>query len=93
MFLIQTHHIYMYQLPTVAYLHLHFLAYVCGENSGLFLEKPFTMGQTLSGDTKLDINVEFELMKQKLKELQHQDFSEQEISQSMKDLGMARFAA
>ncbi|CAN6840670.1 hypothetical protein HID58_045721 [Brassica napus] len=65
-------------------------AYVCRENSGLFLEKPFTMGQTLSGDTKLDINVEFELMKQKLKELQHQDCSEQEISQSMKDLGMTR---
>ncbi|KAF2600729.1 hypothetical protein F2Q68_00007668 [Brassica cretica] len=65
-------------------------AYVCGENSGLFLEKPFTMGETLSGDTKLDINVELELMKQKLKELQHQDCSEQEISQLMKDLGMTR---
>ncbi|KAF8046145.1 hypothetical protein N665_3994s0001 [Sinapis alba] len=65
-------------------------AYVCGENLGLFQEKPFTMGETLSGNNKLDINVEFELMKQKLKELQHQDCSEQEISQSMKDLGMTR---
>ncbi|KAJ0266578.1 Fatty acyl-CoA reductase 1 [Hirschfeldia incana] len=65
-------------------------AYVCGEHTGLFLEKPFKMGDTLSGNKKLDINVEFELMKQKLKELQHQDCSEEEISQSMKDLGMTR---
>ncbi|CAN8244301.1 unnamed protein product [Cochlearia groenlandica] len=63
-------------------------AYVCGEESGLLLEKPFKMGETLIGDTKLDINIEFDLMKQKLKELQ--DCSEEEITQSMKDLGMAR---
>uniref|UniRef100_A0A1J3HA35 Fatty acyl-CoA reductase n=1 Tax=Noccaea caerulescens TaxID=107243 RepID=A0A1J3HA35_NOCCA len=66
-------------------------AYVCGENSGLLLEKPFKMGETLSGNKKvLDINVEFELMKQKLKELEHQDLSPEEISQAMKDLGMTR---
>ena len=51
------------------------------------------MGESLSGDKKLDINVEFELMKQKLKELKHQDCTEEEISQSMKDLGMTRYAA
>ncbi|CAN8301002.1 unnamed protein product [Cochlearia groenlandica] len=65
-------------------------AYVSGENSGLLLEKPFNMGETLRGDKKLDINVELALMKQKLKELEHQDCSEKEISQAMKDLGMAR---
>ncbi|CAH8386026.1 unnamed protein product [Eruca vesicaria subsp. sativa] len=65
-------------------------AYVCGEHTGLFQEKPFKMGETLRGDKKLDIDVEFELMKQKLKELEHQDCSEEEISQSMKDLGMTR---
>lgn len=52
------------------------------------------MGETLSGNKKvLDINVEFELMKQKLKELEHQDLSPEEISQAMKDLGMTRFVA
>ncbi|VVB16825.1 unnamed protein product [Arabis nemorensis] len=66
-------------------------AYVCGEKSGLLLEKPFKMGETLSENKQvLDINAELELMKQKLKELEHQDCSEEEISQSMKDLGMTR---
>ncbi|KAG7603089.1 Fatty acyl-CoA reductase 1 [Arabidopsis thaliana] len=63
-------------------------AYVSGEQPGLLLEKPFKMGETLSGDRELDINIEHELMKQKLKELQ--DCSDEEISQTMKDFGMAR---
>ncbi|XP_010454514.1 PREDICTED: fatty acyl-CoA reductase 1 [Camelina sativa] len=63
-------------------------AYVSGEKSGLLPEKPFKMGETLSGNGKLDINIEHDLMKQKLKELQ--DCSEEEISQTMKDFGMAR---
>lgn len=67
------------------------LAYVSGEQSGLLLEKPFKMGETLSEKRKLDINIEHELMKQKLKELQ--DCSDEEISQTMKDFGMARFVA
>ncbi|KAL1221705.1 Fatty acyl-CoA reductase 1 [Cardamine amara subsp. amara] len=63
-------------------------AYVSGEKSGLLPETPFKMGETLSGNRKLDINIELELMKQKLKEIQ--DCSEQEISQTMKDFGMTR---
>ncbi|CAH2072163.1 unnamed protein product [Thlaspi arvense] len=65
-------------------------AYVSGVESGLLLEKPFKMGDSLNGNKKLDINVELDLMKHKLKELEHQDCSEKEISQAMKDLGMAR---
>ncbi|CAH8267403.1 unnamed protein product [Arabidopsis lyrata] len=65
-------------------------AYVCGEKSGLLQEKTFHMGETLNGHGKLVIETEVELMKQKLKELQKQDCSEEEISQSMKDLGMSR---
>jgi len=48
------------------------------------------MGETLNGHRKLVIETEMELMKQKLKELQKQNCSEEEISQSMKDLGMSR---
>lgn len=88
MFLLQKRS-YMYRC---LHINLFFnLAYVCGEKSGLLTEKPFKMGETLSGNKILDINIELELMKQKLKELQ--DYSEQEISQTMKDFGMTRFAA
>ncbi|KAI4313527.1 hypothetical protein L6164_026500 [Bauhinia variegata] len=34
------------------------IAYVCGEAEGLVLEKPFQMGQTLIGFSKLDIHFE-----------------------------------
>jgi len=63
---------------------------VRGEKSGLLHEKTFHMGETLNGHRKLVIETEMELMKQKLKELQKQNCSEEEISQSMKDLGMSR---
>ncbi|VVB16822.1 unnamed protein product [Arabis nemorensis] len=53
-------------------------------------EKTISMGETLNGHGKLDIHTEVDLMKQKLKELQKQDCSEEEIAQSMKDLGMSR---
>ncbi|XP_024009572.1 probable fatty acyl-CoA reductase 4 isoform X2 [Eutrema salsugineum] len=65
-------------------------AYVCGEKSGLLQEKTFRMGETLNGNGKLVIDTELELMKQKLKELQKQDCSEEEIAETMKDLGMSR---
>lgn len=48
------------------------------------------MGETLNSNGKLVIETEMELMKQKLKELQKQECSEEEIAQSMKDLGMSR---
>ncbi|CAN8277800.1 unnamed protein product [Cochlearia groenlandica] len=65
-------------------------AYVCGEKSGLLQEKTFEMGETLNGHGRLVIDTEMEIMKQKLKELQKQDCSEEDISRSMKDLGMSR---
>ncbi|CAH2065468.1 unnamed protein product, partial [Thlaspi arvense] len=65
-------------------------AYVCGEKSGLLQEKTFHLGETLNGNGKLVIDTEMELMKQKLKGLQKNDCSEEEIAQSMKDLGMSR---
>ncbi|KAL0789750.1 hypothetical protein Bca101_005996 [Brassica carinata] len=65
-------------------------AYVCGEKPGILPEKTFKMGETLNSNGKLVIETEMELMKQKLKELQKQECSEEEIAQSMKDLGMSR---
>ncbi|XP_010535677.1 PREDICTED: fatty acyl-CoA reductase 1-like [Tarenaya hassleriana] len=65
-------------------------AYVCGEKSGLLMEKPFAMGETLNGNDKLDISTEMEVMRQKLKELRNQECSEEEITNSLKDLGMKR---
>ncbi|EOA23870.1 hypothetical protein CARUB_v10017087mg [Capsella rubella] len=65
-------------------------AYVCGEQSGLLHEKTFHMGETLNGHGKLVIDTEMEIMKQKLKELHKQDCPEEEIAQTMKDLGMSR---
>ncbi|EOA12263.1 hypothetical protein CARUB_v10007993mg [Capsella rubella] len=65
-------------------------AYICGEQSGLLQEKTFNMGETLNGHGKLVIETEMEIMKQKMKELHKQDCPEEEIAQTMKDLGMSR---
>ncbi|XP_010520423.1 PREDICTED: fatty acyl-CoA reductase 1-like isoform X2 [Tarenaya hassleriana] len=62
-------------------------AYVCGEKSGLLLEKSL---ETLNGNGKLDINAEMELMRRTLKELHNRDCSEDETADSLKDLGMKR---
>ncbi|CAH2065429.1 unnamed protein product, partial [Thlaspi arvense] len=67
------------------------LAYVCGEKPGLIREKPFAMEEIRSKNgLQLDINLEMELMKQRLKELHEQDCPEEEIDLSMKELGMER---
>lgn len=67
------------------------LAYVCGETPGLLCEKPFEMEEIRTENgLQLDINLEMELMKQRLKELHEQDFSEEDIDLSMKELGMER---
>ncbi|KAF8110540.1 hypothetical protein N665_0082s0011 [Sinapis alba] len=65
-------------------------AYVCGERSGVIQEKPFAMGETLNGKTKVDINTEMNLVEQKLKTLVEQGCSEEETKHAMKDLGMKR---
>ncbi|RID68869.1 hypothetical protein BRARA_C01002 [Brassica rapa] len=65
-------------------------AYVCGERSGLILEKPFAMGETLNGKNKVDIDAEMLLVEQKLKQLKKLGYSEEETKQAMKDLGLKR---
>ncbi|KAE8697042.1 Alcohol-forming fatty acyl-CoA reductase [Hibiscus syriacus] len=61
-----------------------------GERSGLILENPYSMGETLNGVSGLDINVEKEIIEQKLNELRVQRASDKEITRSMKDLGIQR---
>lgn len=68
-----------------------FLAYVCGEKSGLIQEIPFAMGDTLQGKNKVDINTEKQLVEQRLKQLVEQGCSEEETKHAMRDLGLKRF--
>ncbi|KFK23136.1 hypothetical protein AALP_AAs65178U000500 [Arabis alpina] len=65
-------------------------AYVCGEKSGLILEKHFAMGEALSGSNKIDINAEMRLVEQKLNQLIEKGCSDEETKQAMKDLGLRR---
>lgn len=70
---------------------ISFLAYVCGERSGLTQEIPFAMGDTLHGKNKVDINTEMQLVEQRLKQLVEQGCSEEETKHAMRDLGLKRF--
>ncbi|OAY38187.1 alcohol-forming fatty acyl-CoA reductase [Manihot esculenta] len=65
-------------------------AYVCGEDSGLILEKPFSMGKAKKGTSKIDIEKEKKLIQEKLSELRSENTSETDITQFMKDLGIQR---
>ncbi|KAL5728780.1 alcohol-forming fatty acyl-CoA reductase [Ranunculus cassubicifolius] len=65
-------------------------AYVCGERSGLILEKPFKMGETLNGAPGLDIEHELKLAQEKRNELRIQLATEKEEAIAMKVLGMQR---
>ncbi|KAL5056166.1 hypothetical protein RYX36_036848 [Vicia faba] len=65
-------------------------AYVCGEKGGLIVEDPYKMGVSLNGVTRLDINVEKKVVEDKLKMLQQQGASENDIKFAMKDLGIKR---
>jgi hypothetical protein len=66
-------------------------AYVCGEKSGLILESPYHFGDSLNGVAEIDINVEKNLVMEKLGELREKGATEQEIKVAMKDLGITRF--
>lgn len=66
-------------------------AYVCGERSGLILEKPLKMGETLNGISGLDIEKELKLAQEKRAELQDQQATKEEESVAMKEFGMQRF--
>ncbi|CAL5212261.1 unnamed protein product [Lathyrus oleraceus] len=65
-------------------------AYVCGEKGGLITEEPYKMGVSLNGVTGLDINVEKKVVEEKLKMLQQQGASENDVKFAMKDLGIKR---
>ncbi|KAJ4958802.1 hypothetical protein NE237_025913 [Protea cynaroides] len=65
-------------------------AYVVGEQAGLILEKPFKMGETLNGTPGLDIEQEFKLVDEKLRELQALGASKTAETFSMKELGLTR---
>ncbi|ESQ37562.1 hypothetical protein EUTSA_v10002497mg [Eutrema salsugineum] len=65
-------------------------AYVCGEQTGLIMETPIRMGETLNGATGLDINQEKKLVKEKLGELRATGALPETITQAMKDLGLTR---
>nr|AFK33782.1 unknown [Medicago truncatula] len=65
-------------------------AYVCGEKSGLILESPYLLGDSLNGVAGLDINAEKKLVTEKLGELQEKGATEHEIKVAMKDLGITR---
>ncbi|KAJ0247305.1 Fatty acyl-CoA reductase 3 [Hirschfeldia incana] len=65
-------------------------AYVCGEKSGLILETPYCMGETLNGTTSLDINHEKKLVQDKLDQLLVIKAPPETITQAMKDMGLAR---
>ncbi|KAG7559649.1 NAD(P)-binding domain superfamily [Arabidopsis thaliana x Arabidopsis arenosa] len=65
-------------------------AYVCGEKSGLVMETPYRMGETLNGAIGLDINQEQKLVNEKLSQLQATGALPETITQAMKDYGLRR---
>ncbi|KAG5602787.1 hypothetical protein H5410_034157, partial [Solanum commersonii] len=65
-------------------------AYVCGKAIGILPEKPFDMGETLSENTYLDIDVERGVIANKLKELETLNATPKEVTIAMKELGMQR---
>uniref|UniRef100_A0A1J3FWS9 Fatty acyl-CoA reductase n=1 Tax=Noccaea caerulescens TaxID=107243 RepID=A0A1J3FWS9_NOCCA len=65
-------------------------AYVCGEKSGLIMETPYRMGETLNGTTGLDINHEKKLVEENLDQLRATGASFETITQAMRDLGLTR---
>ncbi|XP_064940893.1 fatty acyl-CoA reductase 1-like [Musa acuminata AAA Group] len=65
-------------------------AYVAGVQSGLILEKKFLMGETLTGDSYLDIEAELSLADKKKRELRAEDATEEAEKLAMKELGINR---
>lgn len=64
---------------------------MCGEKSGLIMETPYRMGETLNGTTGLDINHEKKLVEENLDQLRATGASPETITQAMRDLGLTRF--
>ncbi|XP_065865472.1 alcohol-forming fatty acyl-CoA reductase-like [Euphorbia lathyris] len=65
-------------------------AYVCGEDKGIILEKPFSMGEAKKGTDKIVIEVEKKMLEEKLDQLISQNASEKSIATSLKDFGLQR---
>ncbi|CAH9083268.1 unnamed protein product [Cuscuta epithymum] len=65
-------------------------AYVCGEGSGIVLEKPLVLGESLNGSRDLDIDEEKRVIGEKLMELHSHNATEKEVKSAMKDLGIQR---
>ncbi|KAI3906992.1 hypothetical protein MKW92_023608 [Papaver armeniacum] len=67
-------------------------AYVWGEKSGLILENPLRMGETLNGtkSPELDIEVEMKLVSERLNELKAKQVSQKEEMIAMKEFGLER---
>ncbi|RWW64946.1 hypothetical protein BHE74_00027774 [Ensete ventricosum] len=74
-----------------SHLPLSLPAYVAGEQSGLILEKKFLMGETLMGDSYLDIEAELSLADKKKRDLRAEDATEEAEKLAMKELGIKRF--
>lgn len=66
-------------------------AYVCGERSGLILEKPYHFGDSLNGVPGLDVDAEKKIVCDKLDELREQGATEDDTKVAMKTLGISRF--
>ncbi|PPD93159.1 hypothetical protein GOBAR_DD09863 [Gossypium barbadense] len=72
------------------FLHIS-TAYVCGEKTGIILEKRFYMGETLKGTHNINIFEEKITMEQQLAQLQYQGAPDKAITSSMKEFGLERF--
>ncbi|WRX29215.1 Fatty acyl-coenzyme A reductase, partial [Theobroma cacao] len=65
-------------------------AYVCGEQVGIILEKPFSMDDTLLKTCKLDITEEKRIVEEKLDELRFQHAPNEVIKSEMMEFGLKR---
>ncbi|KAL3725470.1 hypothetical protein ACJRO7_030489 [Eucalyptus globulus] len=65
-------------------------AYVCGNMTGIIREKAFSMGETLNGLRKLDVNKEKLLVEELMNELREKSASQEEINVALKNLGLQR---
>ncbi|KAJ8750258.1 hypothetical protein K2173_014173 [Erythroxylum novogranatense] len=73
----------------MCFLHVS-TAYVAGERSGLILETPYQMGESLNGVTGLDVYEEKRLVKEKLNQLQAEGATLEETKVAMENMGIDR---
>ncbi|KAI3695083.1 hypothetical protein L1987_78071 [Smallanthus sonchifolius] len=65
-------------------------AYVSGERSGIILETPFKMGETLNGKNNLNIKEEKKMILETHRQLVIEKANEEAISSAMKNFGIQR---